>query len=588
MTFSVLSLSFVTGYRSIMDIMQKRSEKAVIQQFQQAEYNILTFLSEVDKVSKLFLLDPKVQAFLENQKLTQVESIYNINDITAKLSEIKSNYDYIESIYLFSEKGEIFGLKSQFSNYYMQDSTKSHQIYASKMYAESKEKFPSLIWVGGNLASDFDNGPNDSSNANPVHIISAVRGVKSMYSSEQSGTEFININEKTLRSIYNKFPASPNSDTYILDETGKIISCNNDNDIGKLSNSFNMIKPGETYGSFVYKKDKLQKQLVYYRLGQTGWILVSEIPLNELSNDVLSLQKIVFLMFSISFMAILLITSVWIRKLMQPLNELSKAMKAVSGGVLGMTVSKMPKNELGIVIRQFNKMSSSILNLVEENKSIEEEKRRLEIETLQSQINPHFLYNTLNTIKWMAMMMNAENIVGSLTALGNLLRPIFANNSFNCTIGEEIDYVENYIKIMNFRFGEGVEVTFDIPDILLPCQILRFTLQPIVENAFSHGMKKQNYIGVIKISGYDQGEQIILEVEDNGEGISKEVLDQIKDSLRQLDTEMHKKCGSMSIGLSNVNRRIKLHFGDSYGISIDSNMNGGTKVSIKLPKVQKS
>jgi len=185
-------------------------------------------------------------------------------------------------------------------------------------------------------------------------------------------------------------------------------------------------------------------------------------------------------------------------------------------------------------------------------------------------------------------MMNAENIVGSLTALGNLLRPIFANNSFNCTIGEEIDYVENYIKIMNFRFGEGVEVTFDIPDILLPCQILRFTLQPIVENAFSHGMKKQNYIGVIKISGYDQGEQIILEVEDNGEGISKEVLDQIKDSLRQLDTEMHKKCGSMSIGLSNVNRRIKLHFGDSYGISIDSNMNGGTKVSIKLPKVQKS
>jgi Predicted signal transduction protein with a C-terminal ATPase domain len=349
-----------------------------------------------------------------------------------------------------------------------------------------------------------------------------------------------------------------------------------------------MIKPDETYGSFVYKKDKLQKQLVYYRLGQTGWILVSEIPLNELSNDVLSLQKIVFLMFSISLMAILLITPVWIRKLMQPLNELSKAMKAVSGGGLGMTVSKMPKNELGIVIRQFNKMSSSILNLVEENKSIEEEKRRLEIETLQSQINPHFLYNTLNTIKWMAMMMNAENIVGSLTALGNLLRPIFANNSINCTIGEEIEYVENYIKIMNFRFGEGVKVTFDIPELLLPCQILRFTLQPIVENAFSHGMKKQNYIGVIKISGYDQGEQILLEVADNGEGISKEVLDQIKDSLLHLNPEMHKNSGSMSIGLSNVNRRIKLHFGESYGISIDSNMNDGTKVSIKLPKVQKS
>lgn len=588
MTFSILSLSFVTGYMNIMDIMQKRSEKAVIQQFQQAEYNILSFLSEVDKVSKLFLLDPKVQAFLESQKLSQVETIYNINDITSKLSEIKSNYDYIESIYLFSEKGEIFGLKSQFSNYYMQDDTKSHQIFASKMYVESKKRFPSMIWVGGILASDFENEVNHSLNENPVHIISAVRGVKSLYSSEQSGTEFININEKTLRQIYNKFPASPNSDTYILDETGKIISCNNDNDIGKVSSSFSMLKPDETYGSLVYEKDKLKKQLVYYRIGQTGWTLVSEIPLNEFSNDISSLRKIVFLMFSLSFIAILLITSIWIRRVLQPLNDLSKAMKAVSGGVLGKTVSKMPRNELGVVIRQFNNMSNSILKLVEENKSIEEEKRRLEIETLQAQINPHFLYNTLNTIKWMAMMLNAENIVGSLTALGNLLRPIFANRSINSTIAEEIEYVDNYVKIMNIRFGEGVKVTIDIPEVLRKCQILRFTLQPIVENAFSHGMKKQNYIGEIRIHGDDQGEQILLEVSDNGEGISEEMLDSIKETLQQVSTDLKKNSGSMSIGLSNVNRRIKLHFGNSYGISIESNINEGTKVSIKLPKVQKS
>lgn len=141
------------------------------------------------------------------------------------------------------------------------------------------------------------------------------------------------------------------------------------------------------------------------------------------------------------------------------------------------------------------------------------------METLQSQINPHFLYNALNTIKWVAMVRKAVSIVDSITTLGNMLRTIYKDRSLTVPLQTEVEYIENYLKIMNARYGEGVVVSIRVPDELRGCQIIRFILQPIVENAFAHGMTSKSYQGTISITARREGDDLIVAISDNGTGI---------------------------------------------------------------------
>jgi two-component system sensor histidine kinase YesM len=227
-------------------------------------------------------------------------------------------------------------------------------------------------------------------------------------------------------------------------------------------------------------------------------------------------------------------------------------------------------------------MSSSILELLEKNKAIEEDKRKIEIEALQTQINPHFLYNTLNTFKWLAVLSNANNVAEGLTVLGNLLRPIYNNKGALWSLKEENDFMQNYIKVMNYRYGGGIFVTVLFPEDLMEYKVLTFMLQPILENSFTHGLKAQGNSGEISITAYSEGEDIFFEIKDNGEGMSEEKLKEIQ---KALETNMI-RYGSNGMSISNVNRRIKLNYGEEYGIHLTSSVGFGTVVTIKIPKVK--
>ena len=195
------------------------------------------------------------------------------------------------------------------------------------------------------------------------------------------------------------------------------------------------------------------------------------------------------------------------------------------------------------------------------------------------------MYNTVNTIKWMAVVIKAENIVQCLTAFGDILSPIFKKQGILWTIKDEVDYESQYIKIMNYRFAGIYDNCISIPDELSGCMILRFTLQPLVENAIYHGLLNCSE-GSICITVYESGGVIGIKVTDNGVGMDESRLNEVRQSLASgIDIYRH---GENKIGLVNVNRRIKLHFGPSYGISILSKKGEGTEVDILMPKVQKS
>jgi two-component system, sensor histidine kinase YesM len=282
-------------------------------------------------------------------------------------------------------------------------------------------------------------------------------------------------------------------------------------------------------------------------------------------------------------LTILILSTYWINRMTSPLNRLLNAIKEITKGNLGSTVSLVPNNELGLLIEHFNRMSIDILNLVERNKIIEKKKRDLEIEALQNQINPHFLYNTLNTIKWMAAAMNVSSIADSITILGRILKPIFQNHDALWEISEEIEYLENYVKIMKLRYGEDFRIAIDTDENLLKCKIQRLILQPLIENSIMHGLKDRTKDGIITIQLIDQEGSLQIIISDNGQGISAQDVYKLNKELSEfvIDEPIFTK----AIGLRNVNRRIKLHFGHMYGLRIESQQNAGTKIFVLLPKV---
>ncbi|MGO4273172.1 sensor histidine kinase, partial [Paenibacillus sp. TAF58] len=558
-------------------------------QLKQYDYKLSIFAGEVDQVSRQLVLDSELQNLIDYKNMTEIDRVLQMEIAFKDFAQMLSNYKFIDSISFYGEDGFVIRASSNSNDILYDSSSKQNQFYKSEIYPEAKSKALTLTWFGGFTAQDFNLAASntlskEAADAKPTSYISAAR---SIFSNSQTGTIVINVDMTYFTDIYNHASDNRNREMYLMDGSGKIVS---HSDVAKIGNQgtiplqfLSAANGGDKFSS--YEHDK--KQIMSYKSSSLDWILIYEIPLSEFTKDIFTLRQIVTIMFIFSLVFAAILSKYWIRKVTMPLNRLTTVMKKMELGNLGLTLDLdlNVRNEFGILIAQFNKMSKSIVELLKQKETIEEEKRRIEIGALQSQINPHFFYNTLNTIKWMAIMVKADNIVESLTTLGDILHPMFKKNDLLCSIREEIDYLENYIKIMNYRYAGEIKVKIHIPNDVMECQILRFLLQPLVENAIYHGLNSRNG-GEIIITAEGLNHEIVLFVTDNGEGMSNKKVQEIREFLNSKGTEDNQQ--ETGIGLMNVNRRILLHFGDPYGIQIESEHHIGTKLKVTIPKVQKS
>ncbi len=245
------------------------------------------------------------------------------------------------------------------------------------------------------------------------------------------------------------------------------------------------------------------------------------------------------------------------------------------------SIEEEDKNELMYII---NSIQTHINDKTKMAEILEERMkllRKSQYDMLQTQINPHFLYNTLETINWMAYnMSNSENPVSkSLINLASFFRNTLTSGYF-VSIENEIKYTNEYVNILALRYGDLFDIEWDIDESILSYTIIKICLQPIIENAVYHGIKQKNDKGLIKIKGLCDDNNIILIVSDDGVGIEKDDLDELNKTLSETSFTNEKS----HIGLSNVNQRIKIIFGDSYGIHVESTVGVGTDVYITIPK----
>ncbi|WP_416151622.1 sensor histidine kinase [Salipaludibacillus sp. HK11] len=313
----------------------------------------------------------------------------------------------------------------------------------------------------------------------------------------------------------------------------------------------------------------------------TGWNLISYLPEREIMNDANEIRSLIFVSVVSSIFFTITLYYFISSKLIRPVRDLKEKMKLASSGNLDAKVVNKSSDEIADLGLSFNTMILKIKMLLQ--KSVEEEKqlKRAELRALQAQINPHFLYNTLDTIIWMAEDKKSKDVISVTKALSQFFRISLSKGKDLITIAEEIEHVENYLIIQKSRYRDILDVTININEEIHPFIILKLTLQPIVENAIYHGIKNKRGKGLLSIEGgmNSQG-NIYINVVDNGIGMNDERLNEIR---KQLTLEIPLSNNKGGFGMINVQQRIRLFYGEPFGINIESNHGIGTKVSLIIP-----
>ncbi len=319
--------------------------------------------------------------------------------------------------------------------------------------------------------------------------------------------------------------------------------------------------------------------LIWERLSVSGLILCEVLPLKNISLNPDAIRATLGLVFVSSIVIGLSLSLLFIRYLTRPIMRLIAHMDSISSGNFARNPDIESNDELGIIGRQINEMSSHVSDLMENRIRDEQEKMNLEIKMLQAQINPHFLYNTLDSIKWIATMQHNAGIVKVVSALSSLLKNMAKGFNEKVTVRQELDFLDNYITIERIRYIElfDVEISVDEPS-LYDARIIKLTLQPLVENSIFSGIDPSGKPGLIQIHIFSKEQVLYISIRDNGVGISEENI------ARMLtDTSRVAKNYMSGIGLPNVDRRIKLVYGPEYGLEIDSKVGLYTCVTVSIP-----
>lgn len=315
-------------------------------------------------------------------------------------------------------------------------------------------------------------------------------------------------------------------------------------------------------------------------VGYTGWKLIGVAPrqtvsLNSLKTQLLVVFAAAFILFLMS-----LVNSYISSRITTPIRKLELSVNEIEKGNLNAKVDAEGSYEIRHLGQSVQNMAKQIQVLMADIVSEHEKKRKQEFDTLQSQINPHFLYNTLDIIVWMIENEKPDQAVKAVTALARFFRISLSRGKSIITVKDELEHVRNYLMIQHMRFKNRFSYTIEAEDEVLELASLKLMLQPLVENAIYHGMEFMDGDGEIFISAWKEGEDLYLKVSDNGLGMTEEQVARLFSDMPHTGSSR----GS-GIGVKNVNERIRLYFGSEYGLSIESEPDEGTVVTIHLPAV---
>ena len=397
---------------------------------------------------------------------------------------------------------------------------------------------------------------------------------------EPLGYIIFEVNKEQIMAIRSQINTNLNLDLMLLDRNFYIIA-----DFADPSLEGTFYRSGHQAairakgsGLLPRTRGEQERMVVFHTSPQTGLVAMGVLaPEMILANRKL-IRWIILSSALVSLLICLVMALLIARSISKPVREMVACMKRVENGDLGARVDFRRGDELGVLGKSFNSMVGRIKDLLD---NVVEKQRRVrssEIKALKAQINPHFLYNTLDSVNWLAQLNHVPDISVIVTELGQLLRNSISNGNDFSTVAETEETIQSYLRIQKIRYNDKFSAVVEIDSAIRHYQIPKLIIQPLVENAIIHGLENKVGQGLLTIRGYREGERLVFEIGDNGVGISPKRLAALT---RGADGETDQ--ATDSIGISNVQRRIKLYYGNEYGLTIKSRRNHGTQVTLRLP-----
>ena len=337
-------------------------------------------------------------------------------------------------------------------------------------------------------------------------------------------------------------------------------------------------------GHFVQKVGSEPEFFVFNTLKTADWKIVGRVRLKELMRGAYHIRSITMIVVVLCILFTVILYFFISAALTDPILDLRQKMAQAESGNLEVRAESRNRDEIADLCHSFNVMIEKIKELLERNIQEQEELKRSELRTLQAQINPHFLYNTLDAIVWMTEANKKEEVVKITKTLSSFFRIVLSRGEEWIEIAEELEHVRSYLAIQKMRYRDILDYRLEVDEDVLGFKILKLTLQPLVENAIYHGIKAKRGGGTVRVGGHwEGGDRLRFEVCDDGAGMSGERLEQVRAILGEEILEASRYNG---YGLKNVNQRIKLYYGKQWGLSVESGAGAGTRVSLVIPPMR--
>ena len=548
--------------------------------------NLDNYLYEIENVINLTTYNRYIQNYLITDKRKQLdtnsEALFpSSNDTTSNfqmsieiLGNVINTRQDITSIYILDKEG-VYLFKSSLLN-----AAGSFEYLTQPWYQQSIDANGKSVVTGPHHPLYLTNGK--------TAVFSISRSIESYDGLDNLGVVLIDTNLSII-SNYCLSAKLNNGFILILDDAGNIIYCPDNSfktekgslkPVDELTNNLIPVFGKKSEGTLSTTIANEKYQIVFGHMNRSNWTVAAVTPYNSIISEANSIRDLIFFAGFFCLILILIITYLISTKITKPVIILKKSMDQADHGNLAVSCSIKSNDEIGMLATSFNHMIERIKNLMKQVVDEQEEKHKLELKALQHQINPHFLYNTLDSIIWMAESKD-ENVVPMTEALSRLFRISLSRGKELIPLSDELDHVRNYLFIQSMRYLNKFDYEIAADKDLLSCKTLKLILQPIVENSIYHGIKNKAGKGIIKITVNKEDEKIVIRIFDDGVGMDQERLEKL------LNGPVDEKDSSGSgIGVNNVNERIKLYFGNEYGLRFESSIEKGTTAYVYLPHLK--
>ncbi|MBR4169399.1 MAG: sensor histidine kinase [Lachnospiraceae bacterium] len=446
---------------------------------------------------------------------------------------------------------------------------------AQEWFRNAEEKIADIHFSTPHVQNLFEN-----SNYRYYWVVSLSRSVElTNLGSIGRGVLLVDMNFSAIEQMFSKVNEKSSGYVYLMDRNGEIIYHPRQKAIYSGLIAENNIKATEYEdGDHVERFNGAERSVIVKTVGYTGWKIVSVTPMKELSLSMAQTRIFTLISLTVTIFLVLFGNMFISSRVTDPLRRLDESVRQLEEGNLDVdNIYIGGSHEIMHLSRTINSMVKQMRKLMDDMVKEQRDKRRSELDALQSQINPHFLYNTLDSVVWMIESKRYKDAITTVTALATLFRISLSRGDNIIPIRDEIVHAQNYLNIQKVRYKNKFTSTIEIDPAIEDCCTIKLIVQPLLENAIYYGAMDED--SVISVKGYEKDGDIFIEVTDNGMGMPEDVLENL------LKEKSKTRGRGSGIGLWNVNQRIQLYFKGDYGLSLTSELDEGTTVTIHLPKI---